>query len=281
MRTKATTWRGVIVLLVVVLVCASAVIMVRGFDGGASEDLLASGSTQGAVDETPDPPFAGPVTPSPGPVWEPVAPADPFGEIVDPDDVWVLPKTGRSAGGGRMSTIPEDEDDSLDFGLERAPVGGRVYEWRDGDQVRRVQLQLDLAVRLDDELLLSDTEVVDTGAGTIVQVPLPQGAGGAAGAARQVPRDGPVFLSDSGELASLPGGVLVVLDAEWTLEQVQGFFASNGVDWDDVSELGYVDNGYLVETEPGFVSLELANNLAGQPGVEIASPNWWTEFTRK
>ena len=33
------------------------------------------------------------------------------------------------------------------------------------------------------------------------------------------------------------------------------------------------------ETEPGFASLDLANAPAGQPGVELSSPNWWRAHT--
>ena len=38
-----------------------------------------------------------------------------------------------------------------------------------------------------------------------------------------------------------------------------------------------IQNGFLIETEPGFPSLELANALVDQDGLLISSPNWWTE----
>ena len=50
---------------------------------------------------------------------------------------------------------------------------------------------------------------------------------------------------------------------------------------DRVSELDYVANGFFVETEPGFPSLDLANALAVQDGVEVSSPNWAREVTPK
>ena len=40
-------------------------------------------------------------------------------------------------------------------------------------------------------------------------------------------------------------------------------------------------NGFLVETEPGFPSLELANALAAQAGVWVSSPNWWSDRVAK
>ena len=43
------------------------------------------------------------------------------------------------------------------------------------------------------------------------------------------------------------------------------------------TELALIQNGFLIETGPGFPSLELANPLADQSGLLISSPNWWTE----
>ena len=59
------------------------------------------------------------------------------------------------------------------------------------------------------------------------------------------------------------------------------FSPTNGIKMDRVSELDYVANGFFVETEPGFPSLDLANALAVQDGVEISSPNWAREVTPK
>ena len=91
----------------------------------------------------------------------------------------------------------------------------------------------------------------------------------------------PVFRSESGALMTLPGGVLLVLSSEWSRAGTNAFFSSNGIKMDRVSELDYVANGFFVETEPGFPSLDLANALAAQDGVEISSPNWGREATPK
>ena len=88
----------------------------------------------------------------------------------------------------------------------------------------------------------------------------------------------PVFRSESGgELMTLPGGVLLALDPEWDQARVETFFSQNGISADRTSELGFIENGFLVKTGPGFPSLELANALAGQDGVLVSSPNWWRE----
>ena len=91
----------------------------------------------------------------------------------------------------------------------------------------------------------------------------------------------PVFRSSSGALMTLPGGVVLLLDQDWSRKRVDQFLEDNGISWSRVSELGWIDNGYFIETASGFPSLTLANTLAGQDGVEISSPNWWQEFELK
>ena len=80
---------------------------------------------------------------------------------------------------------------------------------------------------------------------------------------------------------TLPGGVLLLLDQDWGEARVKRFFADNAISTSDVSALGWIDNGYFIETAPGFPSLTLANALAGQEGVEISSPNWWQQVELK
>lgn len=80
---------------------------------------------------------------------------------------------------------------------------------------------------------------------------------------------------------TLPGGIMLALDPEWDEAQVDSFFSNNGISPGQVSELGFIPNGFLIKTDPGFPSLELANELAEQEGVDISSPNWWTEVEAK
>ena len=51
---------------------------------------------------------------------------------------------------------------------------------------------------------------------------------------------------------TLPGGILLALDPEWDRDAVEGFFSRNGISTDRTSELGFLANGFLVETEPGL-----------------------------
>ena len=145
---------------------------------------------------------------------------------------------------------------------------GEVYSWKDGDRTLNVVLQDDLVVQ-DSERVSVGAEVVARGAtDSIVRVE-----------SASTEDSLPVFRSQSGGgLMTLPGGVLVSLDSEWDQGQVESFFSQNGISMDQVEALDFLPNGFLVKTAPGFPSLNLANSLADQDGVEVSSPNWWTQF---
>ena len=152
-----------------------------------------------------------------------------------------------------------------------AAAQGRVYTYRDGDRTIRVLLQTALVVQKTADNSPDDVVAFKGVRDSIVQRLTKHG---------RAPL--PVFRSESGGgLMTLPGGVLLALDPAWDQTRVDNFFSRNQIPRDRVSELGYVENGFLVETEPGFASLELANALAAQDGVAIASPNWWSEVEAK
>lgn len=175
--------------------------------------------------------------------------------------------------------LPEQPDKSQpsDSPRERSTRGagpeqaasdqGAVYTWEDGDRTLRVALQDDLVVQKTAANAPDDVMVVKTASDSIFrkQVKHAQDAR-------------PVFRSESGGgLMTLPGGVLLALYPEWDQGTVDSFFLRNGISTDRTSVLGFIPNSFLVETDPGFPSLELANALAGQDGVLISSPNWWRE----
>ena len=169
---------------------------------------------------------------------------------------------GDSLGGAG----PVQGGDSADVrGLESAQ--GKVYFWHDGDRRRRVRVQTDLAVAADG--------VIKSRADIVARSELGADQAGAG--------DGrPVFRAEAGKtLMALPGGVVLALDPDWDSSQISMFFASNKIKVSRVSDLGWLTNGYFVQTEPGFPSLELANWLATQDGVDLSSPNWWTDTTTK
>ena len=148
---------------------------------------------------------------------------------------------------------------------------GKVHTYEDGDRTVRVVLQDDLVLQKNSAVTPSDSVVVKGSTQSIIR----KGSDGG--------QDNlPVFRSESGGgLMTLPGGVLLSLDPQWDKAQVDRFFSDNNISPEQVSELGFIPNGFLVETEAGFPSLDLANSLASQDGVEISSPNWWSEVEAK
>ena len=151
------------------------------------------------------------------------------------------------------------------------PVQGDPYTWQDGDRTMTVKLQTDLVVEKDSGGLPRDVVSANEGGTNVVR-----SADGQSNSNTL-----PVFRSESGALMTLPGGVLLVLSSEWSQAETNAFFSNNGITKDRVSELGYVANGFFLETEPGFPSLDLANTLAAQDGVRISSPNWGEEAAPK
>ena len=183
------------------------------------------------------------------------APVDSFGSFKKQDPVTVVdPDSPRKRGPGATG-----------------PVQGDPYTWQDGDRTMTVKLQTDLVVEKDSRGLPRDVVSANEGGTNVVRSAEGQSNSNTL----------PVFRSESGALMTLPGGVLLVLSSEWSQAETNAFFSNNGITKDRVSELGYVANGFFVETEPGFPSLDLANALAAQDGVRISSPNWGEEAAPK
>ncbi len=176
-------------------------------------------------------------------------------------------ETGLGETGGKPGEPGEPAPSVRGAGTaDLGPVEGRVYEWLDGDRTRRVWMQTDLVLEErgqapDDQVVLrfgGDQDIVN----------------------REGRHDGvetqPVFRSESGDVMTLPGGVLVVLDPTWGHQAVQAFFGAHGIPETRVEDQAFAANAFLVDTPPGLPSLELANRLAGEDGVVVSSPNWAT-----
>ena len=165
----------------------------------------------------------------------------------------------KPAGGD--AAISAVKSDSAGGSGQKASAQPREYIWQDGDRILSVLLQDDLTVSPDGEIALRDDTAIrttrsDTGGGKVDSPGLP------------------VLRSQTGTLMTLPGGVLLALDESWSAAETDAFFEGNGIEPGRVSELEYLTNGFFVETEPGWASLNLANALAVQDGVRISSPNW-------
>ena len=128
--------------------------------------------------------------------------------------------------------------------------------WQDGGRTSFAWLQNDLVLQQTSENTADDVIVREGHTESIVE--------------RQPRHDQqdtqPVFRSDSGSIVTLPGGVLLVLDGEWSQTRVDTFFAGQGIAANRVEQQGFVPNAFLIETAPGFPSLELANVLADEEG---------------
>ncbi len=168
-------------------------------------------------------------------------------------------------------TVADQDSPQKDGPGATGPVQGDPYTWQDGDRTMTVMLQADLVVEKDSGGLPRDVVSANEGGTNVVR----------SADAQSNSATLPVFRAESGALMTLPGSVLLVLSSEWSQAETNAFFSNNGIKLDRVSELGYVANGFFVQTEPGFPSLDLANALAVQDGVEISSPNWGKESTPK
>ena len=137
------------------------------------------------------------------------------------------------------------------------PRGGSaedgVYTWRDGDRIIPVRIETKRAVQ-------GRTGRRSDGVGE-----------------DDYRTESIVSVSVGGDTMSLPGGVLVVLNPAWSQSRTGAFFSKNGIAPGSVSRLESMNNTFVVDTAPGLPSLRLANALATQDGVRVASPNWQME----
>ena len=250
---------------VVIPTVATIVIVVLGIVAVA---LVARGVIASEPASDPDP------TPTPAPVVDSSTESTPV-----PEDTVELAETPKEI----TLELPVLPDKSLSQEAPRqrstgavrseppAQRQGETYTWEDGDRTLNVVLQEDLVVQKTSEVTATDVVVSKGVVDSIVQKQAGHGADA-----------GPVFKSESGgELMTLPGGVLLALDPTWDETQVENFFSENGISADQVSELDFIENGFVVETESGFPSLDLANEIASQDGVMISSPNWSREVETK
>ena len=204
-------------------------------------------------------PYPADPTPTPSPVQ------------TDDDELEFAPTNSLETSGRDGGITEVDQEASKKGGSSAGPVQGQTHTWEDGDRTLTVYLQTDLVVEKGSDGLPRDIVAADDGRTGVV-----------GSAARQSKDDTlPVFRSESGSLMTLPGGVLLVLSAEWSQPETNAFFSNNGIKMDRVSELSYIANGFFIETEPGFPSLDLANDLSTLDGVEVSSPNWGREATPK
>ena len=243
--------RKLVVLLTIVALVSSVMTALAGCESSALTDQPAATVPAPPIDDSVS--TRAPLSPASDGIE--VVPLDSFGTSRKQEPIGVVDPDSPQKGGPGAT----------------GPVQGEPYTWQDGDRTMTVRLQTDLVVEKGSGGLPRDVVSTDEGGTNVVRSADGQSKSDAL----------PVFRSESGALMTLPGGVLLVLSSEWSRAETNAFFSDNGIKMDRVSELDYVANGFFIGTEPGFPSLDLANILAMQDGVEISSPNWGREATPK
>ena len=283
--------RKLVVLLTIVALVSSVMTVMAGCGSAAPADQPAAAPTATAA-PLQQPTAAAAPTETATPLQQPTATAAPLQKptatVATPlvEDSVSAP-TPASSGGDRIEfapvnsfgsfkkqdpiTVADPDSPKKDGPGTTGPVQGNPYTWQDGDRTMTVKLQTDLVVEKDSRGLPRDVVSANQDGTNVVR----------SADAQSKSATLPVFRSESGALMTLPGGVLLVLSSEWNQGETNAFFSDNGIKMNRVSELGYVANGFFIETEPGFPSLDLANALAVQDGVEISSPNWGRDATTK
>ena len=158
----------------------------------------------------------------------------------------------------------------------RRPHDGEPIEWHDGDRTLSVWVDPDLVLEFSEDGGTAGEVVLRSTFGVVKRVESAVGVRGSASESDSKAGTHPVFRSDTGDLMLLPGGVMVGLDPGWDDAAVEAFFSRNGITSKRRQPIEWLTNGFFVETEPGFASLTLANELAVLAGVEFSVPNWAT-----
>ena len=250
--------------------------------GGGVDPPETAGGTRPASTPTPephgrdDPATTRPAT-TPVPATPTLVPApDPGGPTATPG---AITQRRPAAGSGtaprdwRRTPTPEPGPDgaagprTVESTASAFSSGESVlYTWQDGEYTRRVFLQPDLVLQDPAENTSEDVVVRAGRTENVVQR-----------TARHDEDTLPVFRSASGSIMTLPGGVLLVFDEQWGQRRINTFVATNGIDKGSIRALDFTPNAFFIDTAPGLASLELANALAAEEGVVIASPNWRRE----
>ena len=257
--------RKLVILLTIVALVPSVMTVLAGCGSSTPTDQPAAAPT-----ETTSPllkPTATVATPL---VGDSVSTPTPASSVSDGIEFASVNSFGSSTKQEPITVADQDSPQKRGPGAD-GPVQGDPYTWQDGDRTMTVLLQTDLVVERGADGLPRDVVSANEDGTNVVRSAEAQSKGDTL----------PVFRSESRALMTLPGGVLLVLSSEWSQAETNTFFSNNGIKMDRVSELGFVANGFFVETEPGFPSLDLANALAVQDGVEISSPNWEKDATPK
>ncbi|NOX43497.1 MAG: hypothetical protein GXP19_07170 [Gammaproteobacteria bacterium] len=89
-------------------------------------------------------------------------------------------------------------------------------------------------------------------------------------------QDGP---SNSGRMRALPGNIIIHLDPSWEQVAVDTWLEKNKLVV--VRKLNIGPNIFVIKTDSGLASLEIANKFHESGEVVAAYPDWWTEVATR
>jgi hypothetical protein len=175
------------------------------------------------------------------------------------------------------------------------PSAMQSYVWYDGDLPRRVWLDPEVIAEFDGADRAASRSAVRRAIPRAVELPSRQtgvrlwrvpGSRGEAmrslRAAQPQTKVSPVLRdapSSEAPMRALPGNVIVYLDPSLPRQQAQGWLRSQNLEV--VRRLDFGRNAFLVKSDPGLASLELANELRKQDVVAAAMPDWWEQVEKR
>ena len=278
---------SVLIGVVALLVAGTALAVAGGLPARSGPDVQpVAVSPQDSGDEPTETPLPTP-TATPAPVIKQAAeqplisigPVDETEIAAQPKSAIKPPLAGETKGGtdSGVQVRGESSQPETESGTSGSTVisEGTVFSWNDGDREMWAVLQ-------------NDVPEPDSGAASAKgdsDTARSSQSGSKSGSASKNGSDAavlPVFRSESGggEM-TLPGGVILLLDETWDDAAVESFLSANKIEADTLTEIEFLKNAYVVESDPGFPSLDLANSLHGQNGVVASSPNWSRERVAK
>jgi hypothetical protein len=86
-------------------------------------------------------------------------------------------------------------------------------------------------------------------------------------------------FEEGGQLRALPGNIIVRFKPDWTAYMIQNWLQAQQLTLQRKLEIGI--NTYLIKSEPGITSLNLANRIHNSGDVLFAQPDWWEEISTK
>lgn len=139
--------------------------------------------------------------------------------------------------------------------------GAPVYYWYDGNKKREIIVATDKVADFSSRAVIVDATATKSSTATT--------------------KTSEVFVdAKSGQQSrALPGGVLVRFKAVTSQSQADALLKAFGTQ--TVRAIGGSGKSWLVHSEPGMASLELANTIYESGQVQSASPNWFKQRATK